>query len=191
MYPARTAVALSAIFAATLLTACATAPKSIDHAVVELRATQQPQPDPDAPVTGELHFKQWQDQVVITGQVEHLPPRVSRAVHGNALHILAVADCAAPDPAKAGGIFNPAHKKHSYPGAGMAGDLPMLMPDEQGTATINNYLSSLIKLDGPDSVIGKAVVVRRDIDDWAIQPDGNAGPAIACGVIRAAAPDKK
>jgi Cu-Zn family superoxide dismutase len=190
MYPPRPALALAATFAAALLAACATpAPKPLE-AVVELRATQQPQPDPNAPVTGELHFKQWQNQVVISGQVQHLPPRKGMAIQGNALHIHAVSDCSAPDPASAGGIFNPTHKKHSYPGAGMAGDLPMLMPDEQGAATVN-YLSPQVKLDGPNSVIGKTVMVHRDIDDWAIQPDGRAGPAIACGVIRAVTPARK
>ncbi|MDR2991873.1 MAG: superoxide dismutase family protein [Burkholderiaceae bacterium] len=190
MYCPRPALALAATFAAALLAACAApAPQPLE-AVAQLHATQQSQPDPKAPVTGELHFKQWQNQVVITGQVEHLLPRKSAAIQGNALHIHAASDCSAPDPASTGGIFNPTHKKHSYPGAGMAGDLPMLMPNEQGVATVN-YLSPLAQLDGPNSIIGKTVIVHRDIDDWAIQPDGSAGPAIACGVIRAVTPAKK
>ena len=191
MYPARTAVALTAIFAAVLLTACATPAPAPLQAVVELRATQQPQPDPQAPVTGVLHFKQWQNEVVVSGQVEHLPQRPGMNNQGNALHIHAAGDCSAPDPAKASGIFNPTHQKHSFPGAGMVGDLPLLVPDSQGKATLNDYLSPLIKLDGPDSVIGKVVIVHRNPDDWAIQPDGGAGPAIACGVIRAVTPEKK
>jgi len=32
-------------------------------------------------------------------------------------------------------------------------------------------------------VIGKAVVVHRDPDDYKSQPAGNSGPRIACGVI--------
>ena len=190
MYSHRSALALAATFATALLAACATpAPKPLE-AVVELRATQQPQPDPATPVTGELHFKQWHNDVVINGQVEHLPPRSNAARQGNALHIHAVGDCSAPDPSSVGGIFNPTNKKHSYPGSGMVGDLPMLTPDDQGVATVS-HLSRQVKLDGPDSVIGKAVLVHRDTDNWALQPDGQAGPAIACGVIRAVTPEKK
>jgi Cu-Zn family superoxide dismutase len=185
----RPAPALTAALAAAVLTACATpAPKPLE-AIVKLHATQQ-QPDPKAPVTGELRFKQWQEDVLITGRVEHLPPRTDIDVQGNALHIHAGGDCSAPDPASASGIFNPTHKKHSYPGAGMVGDLPMLIPDQHGAATVN-YLSPLVKLDGPDSVIGKTVIVHRNLDNWALQPDGQAGPAIACGVIQAVTSEEK
>ncbi|MDR0457647.1 MAG: superoxide dismutase family protein [Burkholderiaceae bacterium] len=189
MYFPRSVLALAACTATAataLLTACATTPLPL-QAVVQLRATPPASPDANAPITGELHFKQWQNDVLITGQVEHLPPRGKMALQGNALHIQTAEDCSAPDAT--GSIFNPTHKQHSYPGAGMAGDLPMLVPNEQGTATVN-YLSAQVKLDGPDSVIGKTVVVHRDIDDWAIQPDGHAGPAIACGVIRAVTPSR-
>jgi Cu-Zn family superoxide dismutase len=142
-------------------------------------------------VTGKLHFKQWLDQVVITGQVENLSiPPGGWAVSGRALHIHEVGDCSAPDPASAGGIFNPTGAKHGLPGGSMVGDLPMLEPDLQGTAIIVDYLSPKVKLDGPNSVIGKTVIVHKHLDNWAIQPDGDAGPAIACGVIRAVTPGK-
>jgi len=187
----RPAPALAAAFAAALLTACATAsaPQPI-QAEVELRATQQPQPNPDAPVTGKLYFKPWLDQVVITGQVENLPiPDRGWILRGRALHIHDVGDCSAPDPASAGGIFNPTGAPHSFPGSGMIGDLPMLEPNPDGKATVD-YLSPRIKLSGPNSVIGKTVIVHQNTDNWAIQPDGLAGPAIACGVIRAVTPSK-
>jgi Cu-Zn family superoxide dismutase len=190
-YPFRPTLALAAVSAAALLAACATpAPKPIE-AVAELRATGQPQPDPNAPVTGTLHFRQWQDQVAITGQVEHLPPPDSGrwSMRGHALHIHDGGDCSAPDPASASGTFNPTGKKHSFPGAGMVGDLPTLLQDQQGVATVN-YLSPQAKLDGPDSIVGKTVMVHSNRDDWVTQPDGHAGPAIACGVIRVVTPSK-
>ena len=39
---------------------------------------------------------------------------------------------------------------------------------------------------GPTSVVGRAVVIHANPDDYASQPAGNSGPRIACGLIRAA-----
>jgi Cu-Zn family superoxide dismutase len=38
---------------------------------------------------------------------------------------------------------------------------------------------------GPASLIGRAVVVHADADDYKTQPTGTAGARLACGVIRA------
>jgi Cu-Zn family superoxide dismutase len=45
-------------------------------------------------------------------------------------------------------------------------------------------ISGLSVGSGPADVIGKSVVVHRDVDDYKSQPAGNSGPRIACGVIR-------
>lgn len=37
---------------------------------------------------------------------------------------------------------------------------------------------------GPASVVGKAVVIHRDPDDYKSQPAGDSGPRIACGVVQ-------
>jgi Cu-Zn family superoxide dismutase len=42
----------------------------------------------------------------------------------------------------------------------------------------------MIRLDGPDSIIGKSVIVHVNPDDFRTQPTGNAGGRVACGVIR-------
>ncbi|MDR0479909.1 MAG: superoxide dismutase family protein [Burkholderiaceae bacterium] len=194
MYPSRAVLPLVAAAAAALLSACVIAPSKPKplEAVVELHEVQPPEPGASAPITGELRFKQWKDEVVINGQVENLPLRAPQLLRGNALHIHETSDCSGPGAANAGGIFNPLHRLHSWAGAGgMMGDLPMLMPDAHGVAVLKDYLSPQVKLDGPYSVIGKAIVIHRDVDDWAIQPDGRAGPGIACGVIRAVKPGEK
>ena len=36
---------------------------------------------------------------------------------------------------------------------------------------------------GANDIIGKAVVVHKDADDFKTQPAGNSGARIACGVI--------
>jgi Cu-Zn family superoxide dismutase len=37
---------------------------------------------------------------------------------------------------------------------------------------------------GAHSVVGRAVVVHENPDDYRSQPAGNSGPRIACGVIK-------
>jgi Cu-Zn family superoxide dismutase len=184
----RTALTLAATAVAALLSACATTPSQPQprEAVVELRAIDPPQPGASAPITGELHFREWKDVVVVNGQAENVPLDDPRKAPGHALQIHEAGDCSAP-----GGVFNPTHMLHSMPGAGMVGDLPMLRANPEGVAVLQDYLSKQIKLDGPDSVIGKAVILHRNADNWAIQPNGNAGPAIACGVIQAVKPGQK
>ena len=42
-----------------------------------------------------------------------------------------------------------------------------------------------MNLKGPDSIIGKSVVVHEKEDDFKTDPAGNSGARIACGVITA------
>ena len=46
-----------------------------------------------------------------------------------------------------------------------------------------------MKLDGPDGVVGHAVIVHSNADDLKTQPTGNAGGRVACGVIGIAKPE--
>jgi Cu-Zn family superoxide dismutase len=41
----------------------------------------------------------------------------------------------------------------------------------------------VIKLTGPNSIIGKSIIVHKGEDDLKSQPAGNSGPRVACGVI--------
>ncbi|CAI7790799.1 unnamed protein product [Closterium sp. NIES-54] len=86
--------------------------------------------------------------------------------------------------------FNPAGKIHGAPGDSErhAGDLGNLVANESGVATVS--LTDLqIPLSGPNSVLGRAVVVHADADDLGkggvelSKATGNAGGRVACGVI--------
>jgi len=193
MHRSRLTLALAATLAAALLAACATTPTQPQplEAVADLRAVNPPQPGASAPVTGEFHFREWKNEVVINGRIENVPPGLPRRLPSKAMHIHD-GNCSAPNAGSIGGIFNPTHKQHNRPGfAGMVGDLPTVRADQHGVAEMEDYISPVIKLDGPNSVIGKVLILHRDSDSWTSQPDGNAGPVIACGVIRLVKPDQK
>lgn len=63
------------------------------------------------------------------------------------------------------------------------GDLPSLKADSNGVATVNVQSADITLLAGPGNVIGRAVIVHVQPDDYTTQPTGNAGARIACAVI--------
>jgi len=87
-----------------------------------------------------------------------------------------------------GGHFNPAAKPHGHGGAAPehhAGDMPNLKADANGVASATFSLSTISVGGGAADVVGKGLIVHRDPDDYKTQPTGNAGPRLACSVIRA------
>jgi len=86
----------------------------------------------------------------------------------------------------AGGHFNPAGAPHGAPDRAVtfrhAGDLGNLfvLPDGSAAGTFSDPLA---ELDGENSIIGRALMIHAEEDDFATQPTGNAGARIGCGVI--------
>ena len=72
-------------------------------------------------------------------------------------------DCTAPDAASAGGHFNPKGSPHGAPtdSARHAGDLGNVTAAADGTATLQ-WTDPTMKLDGPDGVVGHAVIVHAN-----------------------------
>lgn len=68
------------------------------------------------------------------------------------------------------------------------GDLGNIIANENGVANID-FVDSLIKLDGPYSIIGRSVIVHSGEDDLGQGNNkeslttGNAGARVGCGVI--------
>jgi len=135
------------------------------------------------PVVGNVTFTALEHGVRVAGEVRGLTPGTE---HG--FHIHEKGDCGDNGNAS-GGHFNPAGGTHGKFGAAgsHAGELPSLVADSKGMARFSVDDHS-ISLDAsmPSNVIGRALVVHRDRDDFTSQPAGNSGPRIACAVITGA-----
>jgi Cu-Zn family superoxide dismutase len=142
-------------------------------------ATATLSPASGSSVTGTVTFTEQADGVHVFAMISGLSP----GPHG--FHIHETGDCSAPDATSAGAHFNPTGAGHGAPGAGEhhAGDMGNITADEGGNANYEQVLPALSLADGPNSIIGRAVIVHADPDDMTTQPTGNAGARLACGVI--------
>ncbi|GER50139.1 superoxide dismutase [Striga asiatica] len=119
----------------------------------------------------------------VTGKISGLKP----GLHG--FHVHALGDttngCLSTGP-----HFNPANVEHGAPEDEIrhAGDLGNINAGDDGVADVK-IADSQIPLTGPNSIIGRAVVVHADPDDLGkgghelSKSTGNAGGRIACGII--------
>lgn len=130
---------------------------------------------------GTVRFVQAGDRVRAMGEIRGLAPG---SEHG--FHVHEKGDCSSPDATSAGGHFNPDARPHGRAGAGPhhAGDLPSLRADPTGVARFS-WESDAIHLGGATGkdIVGRALIVHRDPDDYTTQPTGNSGPRLACGVV--------
>ena len=132
-------------------------------------------------VTGTVTFKQLGDSVLVAGTIAGLKPNQE---HG--FHVHEKGDCSSGDGLSTGGHFNPELKVHGAHGQGShhAGDLPSLKADADGKADVNFTSKTISVVSGATQIIGRGLIVHRDPDDFKTQPTGNAGPRLACAVIR-------
>lgn len=154
------------------------AASSIANAVANLSAAS------GSLVSGQLKLVPMGDGVHATGEIGGLQPN---SAHG--FHIHEKGDCSAADASSAGGHFNPTSEPHgrvTHP-QHHAGDNDNLVANAEGVATVNAHFSSVVLGGGgATDVVGKAMIVHADPDDYTSQPTGDAGARVACGVIRAA-----
>ncbi len=129
-------------------------------------------------VSGKVTFTQKSDGVEIVGEFTGLQP----GEHG--FHVHEFGDCSMADGKCAGGHFNPAGEPHAGPDDAQrhAGDFGNIKADGQGHATYKRT-DKIIKLNGPNSIIGRALIVHAKPDDLKTQPSGDAGDRVGCGVI--------
>lgn len=126
------------------------------------------------------------DGVRLTGAIQGLKPNSEFG-----FHIHEKGDCSAPDASSAGAHFNPTNAAHGNPEGDThhAGDMVNIKSDAQGVAQVDTVARGATLHSGqPTDVLGKAVVVHENPDDYKTQPSGNSGARIACGVITVQAP---
>jgi len=145
-----------------------------------LRASAGLEPTKGNKAIGEVNFEQMGGKVRVTAQVIRLP-----ANREFGFHIHEVGDCSSGDGMSAKGHFNPYGKPHGQGAERHAGDMPNLKSDAKGKAKLTVDLDVITIARGPASIVGRAVMVHADPDDYKTQPTGNAGARIACGVIKA------
>jgi len=138
----------------------------------------------DSKATGTVTFEQGKNGVTVTGELRNLDPLASRGFHIHQSGDL-TDGCLSAGP-----HFNPFGKNHGAPSdtERHVGDLGNIKTDESGTASFE-FKDTLISLNGPLSIVGRAVVLHAGTDDLGRGDDdeslktGNAGARAACGVI--------
>ncbi|VDP03652.1 unnamed protein product [Soboliphyme baturini] len=141
-------------------------------------------------ISGVVHFEQASehDHTHIYGKISGLSP----GKHGFHVHEWGdnTAGCIS-----AGAHYNPFQKTHGGPQDAVrhVGDLGNVEAGVDGTASFDMN-DDQIKLIGEHSVVGRTMVVHKQVDDLGKGGDeeslktGNAGERVACGVIGLANP---
>lgn len=136
-------------------------------------------------LSGDVYFKDVPGGVMVYVSVEGLPAyqpasNGGQPVGPHGFHIHAMGDCkpmSGSDPfAAAGGHYNPANQPHGN----HAGDFPVLFSNN-GKALMSFFTDKFQVSD----IIGRAVIIHLNPDDYRSQPAGDSGPRIGCGVITA------
>lgn len=139
---------------------------------------------PSAPeLNGYVYFWDVPGGVQVLAAISGLPPY--RPAQDNqspigpyGFHLHEFGDCSAGDPLDpfqaAGGHWNPDNQPHGN----HAGDFPVLFSNN-GRAEMSFFTNRFKVKD----IVGKAVIIHQNPDDYRSQPAGNAGKRLGCGVV--------
>src|SRR5216117_951597 len=144
-----------------------------------LKAIAVVHPTEGSKVSGTVTFTEVADGVQVHAELIGLTP----GKHG--FHVHEFGDCSAADASSAGAHFNPTNQPHAAPDATArhVGDMGNIEADTSGAAKLD-YLDHSMSLANDDrSIIGRSVVVHAKADDFKLQPAGDSGARVACGVI--------
>jgi superoxide dismutase, Cu-Zn family len=129
-------------------------------------------------IHGTVTFEKTEKGVKVVADIVGLAP----GKHG--FHIHEYGDCSTPDYMSAGSHFMAAGEMHGSPDGPMShmGDMGNLEADAQGHAHLE-WVDPNLGFSGPNSILGRSVIVHEKEDDLKTQPTGNSGARIACGTI--------
>ena len=101
-------------------------------------------------------------------------------------HAVQINDCGDCAALAEGGHFNPEHHAHGERGApaGHAGDLGNIEIAANGLGRIEFVTERLTLRAGEHSIVGRTIAIDERRDQPLVQPWGDSGAPIACGVIR-------
>ena len=145
-------------------------PQVVNRALVDLFPTEASE------ANGSVTFEETNGRLKITAEMSGLAP----GKHGIHIH---EGDCSSPDASSAGGHLNPGNFQHGAPDSPThhAGDLGNIEADAEGHASFQITVDFISLSEGPNSVVGKAVVVEAEEDDF--DPARSEGTGLVCGVV--------
>jgi len=160
--------------------ACAVQDEALldEHADGHMHAVVVLSPTDGSEAQGAVTFTQVESGILVVADLVGLEP----GSHG--FHIHEFGDCSAADGTSAGGHFNPEGTEHGAPSDSHrhVGDLGNVTADDAGTVHYE-FTDTHISFSGPNSIIGRGVIVHAGADDLTTQPTGAAGGRVACGVV--------
>jgi len=153
-------------------------------AIGQVEAIARVKGGPLAPkISGIVYFKKAPGGTEVCADIVGLPPyrpaqdgKAPIGPHG--FHIHEFGNCEVGDPKEpfkaAGEHWNPNNQPHGN----HAGDFPVLFSNN-GRARMCFFTNRF----RPSDVIGKAIIIHQNPDDYRTQPAGDAGKRLACGII--------
>ena len=154
-------------------------PEVVEEVAAAATAVAILQPRADSEVSGTVTFTESPDGVKVVADIARIAP----GMHG--LHLHELGDCSAEDFKSTGGHFNPTDAPHGAPTDEMrhAGDFGNIEIGEDGAGRLELTTTMLTVAEGPNTVVGRAVILHDGEDDLVSQPTGAAGGRIGCGVV--------
>lgn len=139
-------------------------------------------PKSGSKASGQAYFIEQDGRVVIQAKISGLEPGV------HAVHLHEKSDCSAEDGTSTGGHWNPTFENHGKWGAAEGyhkGDIGNFTVDEDGMGLLEFETDEWCIGCGDEKkdILGKAVIVHKDADDYTTQPTGNAGSRVICGGV--------
>jgi superoxide dismutase, Cu-Zn family len=134
-------------------------------------------------LTGIVYFMDVSGGTEVYVKVNGLPPykpgtEKTPPIGPHGFHIHEIGNCEIVDPADpfslSGGHYNPTKQPHGN----HTGDFPVLFSNNGYARMI--FFTNKFKV---SDIIGKAIIIHENPDDYRTQPAGASGKKIGCGVI--------